>query len=273
MKVLITVGHSILKNGNCTSADGRPFGGVLEYSYNKGIAPRVADYLRKAGHRVDVLICPELEFSRSTEESAYKIQRVNKGGYDLVVELHLNASKYHNARGSEVLYICEDGWEIARRIQGRLSTVFGNRHVQHRTDLYMLTKTIPVALIVESFFCDNAADCAAAEKTDVARLIAEGIHGRDIPGDRQESEETNKEESVAGMLYRVQTGAFTVWENAERMKADLQKKGFQDAFITTMDLGKLFYRVQVGAYSVRANAEDMKKKLQAAGFEACIAVA
>ena len=272
MKVLLSVGHSILKSGACTSADGRPYGGVLEYSYNKGIVNRTADYLRKAGHRVDVLLCPELQFSRSTEESAYKLQRVNKGGYDLVVELHLNASKYHNAGGCEVFYICEKGKQIAQQIQGRLSAVFSGRPIQRRTDLYMLTKTVPVALIVESFFCDNAADCAAAEKADVARLIAEGIHGRDIPGDRQESEETEKEESAAGVLYRVQTGAFTVWENADRLKSDLQKRGF-DAFVTTMDLGQLFYRVQVGAYSVKSNAEAMKRRLQAAGFEAILVVA
>ena len=233
MKVLLSVGHSILKSGACTSADGRPYGGVLEYSYNKGIVNRTADYLRKAGHRVDVLLCPELQFSRSTEESAYKLQRVNKGGYDLVVELHLNASNYHNAGGCEVLYICEKGKQIAQQIQGRLSAVFSGRPIQRRTDLYMLTKTVPVSLIVESFFCDNAADCAAAKKADVARLIAEGIHGGDIPGDRLESEETDKEEAAEGTLYRV----------------------------------------QVGAYSVRANAEAMKKKLKAAGFEAILVAA
>ena len=61
MKILLTVGHSILKSGACTSADGRPYGGVLEYAYNKGIINRVAEYLRAAGHTADVLICPELQ--------------------------------------------------------------------------------------------------------------------------------------------------------------------------------------------------------------------
>ena len=57
MKTVLTVGHSILKTGNCTSADGRPYGGVLEYAYNKNIVNRVAEYLRGVGHKVDVLIC------------------------------------------------------------------------------------------------------------------------------------------------------------------------------------------------------------------------
>ncbi|GAA0222862.1 hypothetical protein J2Z43_002146 [Clostridioides mangenotii] len=35
MKICITVGHSILKNGNCTSASGV----VNEYQYSKALAP------------------------------------------------------------------------------------------------------------------------------------------------------------------------------------------------------------------------------------------
>lgn len=70
-----------MKTGACTSADGRPYGGVLEYSYNKEIVNQVAAYLRKAGHEVETLVCPELEFSRSTEEKNYKVPKANTGGY------------------------------------------------------------------------------------------------------------------------------------------------------------------------------------------------
>lgn len=266
MKIILTVGHSILKTGSCTSADGRPYGGVLEYAYNKNIVNRVAEYLRSVGHKVDVLICPELQFSRSTDEKAYKLQRVNSGGYDLVAELHLNASALHNARGCEVLYKTEKGKKIAQQIQARLATIFQNRGIQKRNNLYMLNSTKPTAIMLETFFCDSSADCALAEKTDVAHLIAEGIHGGSIANGQHESAGPE----LTGMLYRVQTGAFTVWRNAEKMKAELQKKGFRDAFITTVDLGQLFYRVQVGAYSVKSNAENMKKKLQQAGFDALI---
>lgn len=129
----------------------------------------------------------------------------------------------------------------------------------------MLNSTTPTTVMLESFFCDSSADCALAEKADVARLIAEGIHGGNI-----DDGQASADPAPSGMLYRVQTGAFTVWKNAERMKAELQKKGFRDAFITTVDLGQLFYRVQVGAFSVKANAEAMKKRLQAAGFDALI---
>ncbi|WP_176078821.1 N-acetylmuramoyl-L-alanine amidase, partial [Clostridioides difficile] len=106
MKICITVGHSILKSGACTSADGV----VNEYQYNKSLAPVLADTFRKEGHKVDVIICPEKQFKTKNEEKSYKIPRVNGGGYDLLIELHLNASD-GQGKGSEVLYYSNKGLE------------------------------------------------------------------------------------------------------------------------------------------------------------------
>ncbi len=267
MKIILTVGHSILKNGNCTSADGRPYGGVLEYAYNKNIVNRVADYLRSVGHKVDVLICPELQFSKSTDEKAYKLQRVNSSGYDLVCELHLNATALHNVRGCEVLYKSEKGKKFAQQVLARLEAVFKSRGVQKRDNLYMLNGTKPVAIMLETFFCDNSADCALAEQTDVALLIAEGIHGGSIAHGQQASTDP----VPSGMLYRVQTGAFSKKENADKILKELKKKGF-DAFITTVDLGHLIYRVQVGAFDNKDNAEALKQKLRKAGYDSVVMV-
>ena len=266
MKILLTVGHSILNTGVCTSADGRSYGGVLEYAYCKGIVNQVAAYLRKAGYGVDVLICPELQFFRSTEEKEYKVPKVNAGGYDLVAELHLNTSVLHNARGCEVLYYSEKGKIVAQRIQAKLSTVFEDRDIQKRTNLYMLTKTDPVAVIIESLLCDSCADCELAEKSDVALLIAEGIHGGDIEADPEESRPT-------GLMFRVQSGTFAEKANADLLLKELKEEGYE-AFIITVDLAdRILYRVQVGAYSFRSNAENMRDRLLAAGYDAVIMTA
>ena len=263
MKILLTVDHGRWKTGFCKRTDGLTYGGVLEYAYNKGIVNQAAAYLRQAGHAVDVLICPELQFSRSTEEKNYKVPKANAGGYDLVAELHLNASALHNARGCEVLYYSEAGKAVAQRIQAKLATVFKDRGVQRRTGLYMLKSTKPTAVMIESFFCDSEEDCELAEKTDVALLIAEGIHGEDIAA-------VPEEERPTGMLYRVQSGAFAEKANADRLLEALKGKGY-DAFITAVDLvGQILYRVQVGAVSVRANAEAMRDRLLADGYDAII---
>lgn len=258
MKIILTVGHSILKNGSCTSADGRSFHGVLEYAYNKGIVEQIAAYLRGAGHEVDTVVCPEYKFESSAEEKSYKLPKVNGGGYDLAAELHLNASEKHNARGCETLYLSEKGKAAAQKIQARLKTVFQDRGVQKRPNLYMLNGTVPPAVMIESFFCDNSDDCALAAKTDVALLIAEGIHGEELDKAGQEGKK----------LYRVQTGAFSVKENAEKLKGELKKKGF-DAIVAA-SLKKDVYRVQVGAYSVKSNAQEMKRKLDEEGYDAIV---
>lgn len=180
MKIMLSVGHSILRNGCCTSADGRPYGGCLEYEYNKQLASKVASYLRRAGHVVDVLCCPEKEFSMSSEERPYKVGRANKGAYDLVVEFHLNASVRHDARGCEVLYNRDGSKEVADRISWRLAKIFRNRGIVKRPNLYMLNSLEAVSVMVESFFCDNEHDYELAKRNDVALAIAEGIHGRSI---------------------------------------------------------------------------------------------
>ena len=105
MKIILTVGHSILKTGSCTSADGRSFGGVLEYAYNKNIVYQAAAYLQSAGHQADILICPELKFGKSTDEREYKLSRVNSGGFDSVSFTHLPAPEKGRKIVSPLLFL------------------------------------------------------------------------------------------------------------------------------------------------------------------------
>lgn len=178
MKICITVGHSILKSGACTSADGV----VNEYQYNKSLAPVLADVFRKEGHKVDVIICPEKQFKTKSEEKTYKIPRVNSGGYDLLIELHLNASD-GQGKGSEVLYYSNKGLEYATRICKKLGTVFKNRGAKLDKSLYILNSSKPTAILLESFFCDNKEDYEKAKKLGyegMAKLIVEGVLNKSI---------------------------------------------------------------------------------------------
>ncbi|WP_219686263.1 N-acetylmuramoyl-L-alanine amidase [Clostridioides difficile] len=187
MKICITVGHSILKSGACTSADGV----VNEYQYNKSLAPVLADTFRKEGHKVDVIICPEKQFKTKNEEKSYKIPRVNSGGYDLLIELHLNSSGV-GAFGTEVFYYSEKGKEYAQRVVDKLSKPFirkkgdkevGNRGVKLDKSLYILNSSKPTAVLIESFFCDNKEDYDKAKKLGhegIAKLIVEGVLNKNI---------------------------------------------------------------------------------------------
>lgn len=68
------------------------------------------------------------------------------------------------------------------------------------------------------------------------------------------------------VMYRVQTGAFSVKDNADRMLAKVKAAGF-DTYMVKVDG---MYKIQVGAYSKKANADAMLAKVKAAGFEAFI---
>ena len=68
------------------------------------------------------------------------------------------------------------------------------------------------------------------------------------------------------VLYRVQTGAFSVKENADRMLEKVKAAGFDTYMIQVDGL----YKIQVGAYSKKENADAMANKLKAAGFDTFI---
>lgn len=182
MKVFLSVGHSILKSGACTSADGE----VQEYAYCKTLAPYVKKYLEQAGASVDLVICPERQFSTSGQERDYKIPRENAGNYDLACELHLNCFN-GAARGTETYYKTSRGKVYADRVNAKLATLFPDRGVKTK-NLYMLNQTKAPAILIEVFFCDSKADYLTAKNEGydtIGRLIAEGITGKTIGQSQQ----------------------------------------------------------------------------------------
>lgn len=231
LKIGIIVGHSILKNGSCTSAGGY----VQEYTYCKELAPLVADYLRKEGNTVDVIVCPERQFTEAYQEKAYKLGKINDKGYDLVVELHLNAFN-GSAKGTEVLYYSEKGRVVAQRVNDKLDDIFVDRNIKKRDNLYILKDTDCTAILVESFFCDNKEDYAKAdelvEKKAIAKKIAEGILNKDIvevkpitPKPPIKPIEKNE------VYYRVVVGSNQDIKESERLRDELKAKGYKETFI------------------------------------------
>lgn len=179
MKIALCVGHSILKNGKCTSANGC----INEYQYNKKLVPLIAKYVKKLKPTWEVatIIVPEKTYLFSISEKSYKFGRINGKKYDKCYEFHLNASD-GSGYGSEHLYVSKSGKELATKCSEKLSTVFRDRGIKKRTDLYMLNGTDCPTIICETFFCDNKNDCIKGEDIDkIARLYAEAITGKEVP--------------------------------------------------------------------------------------------
>lgn len=169
-KIALSIGHSILKNGECTSASGV----VNEYKYNKKLAPYIKKYLEKVGCTVNIINVPERKYTSKSSEKTYKLEKINGHNYDMAIELHLNCAN-GKAHGCEVYYVSSKGKEIAQRIDKKLGTVFTDRGVK-TAQLYFLTKTDCPSALVESFFCDSKSDYKIGKNYDkIGKLIAEGI--------------------------------------------------------------------------------------------------
>ena len=228
MKIFVCVGHAYYKNGAISSADGTKYGGVNEYKYNKALAPYVVDWLKKAGHKADLCIAPEKKFSCLQDEIEYFIGKEHAKDYDLAIQLHLNAFN-GSAHGTEAYAYDSEGLKVANAICKKLGTVWKNRGGQIKPELYWTRQTNAKAVLIESFFCDSADDCAKAEDLGYSahgKLIAEGIIGKSIKVDSGASDKVTEDT----VNYTVQTGAFSNKNNAEALKEKLKKAGF-DAFV------------------------------------------
>lgn len=171
MRIFLSVGHSLLKNGTYTSAKGY----CVEYKYCKKLSKYVKKELEKKGDIVDLVICPEKRFVTASQEREYKLPIERDGNYDLVMELHLNASDSNTANGCEVLFKSDKGKRYAECVHNGLAQMFRHRGVKKRDDLYMLNQTKAPAIIVESFFCTCKEDYAKAKGTANVKKLAKQI--------------------------------------------------------------------------------------------------
>ncbi len=240
MKIAITVGHSILKSGLCTSADGV----VNEYQYCKMLSDFLAKILRSTGCTVDIIICPEKQFASKSQEKTYKLPRINGKKYDLVIELHLN-SYNGSAKGAEVLYCSNTGKMYAQRVVNKLGTVFTSRGVKDRPDLYMLNSTDCPAIMIETFFCDNKGDYDIATKVGnegIARLIAEGLLNKSI---------------TTGSDNKMKKNCALYSNNADRTIAEVFAWGKQDCVV--MDVKDFRSYIAENLFVVGGKTEEALK--------------
>ena len=220
MKIACTVGHSILKNGNTTSAAGV----VNEYQWCKKFVPILADTFRSQGIDADLIICPEKQFTNASEEKQYKLGKINGKGYDLVIESHLNAFN-GSANGTEVLYYptSTKSKEYAQRVNDKLDDIFLDRGIKARDNLYILRDTDCPSILIEYFFCDNKEDYSKADTDQELKLIAkkvvEGVLNKEI------------KDVVKGPLYAVCVGAFSDKSLADARVKELKSKGYTDTYL------------------------------------------
>lgn len=209
-------------------------------------------------------------------------QTAGKNGSAMFISLHSNApasASDTKPTGSVIYYSLTDANNkvFADKLGKKVSEVMGHyyrgsltRASSSGADYYGVIRAAAqsgckAAFIVEHGFHTNIKDSAFLivdanlQKLAVeeAKVIAQHF-GQDT---KEKPPQVNP-----GVLYRVQTGAFSVKSNADALLAKVKAAGFDTYMVKINGL----YKVQVGAFSVKTNADAMAAKLKAKGFDVYI---
>ena len=193
------------------------------------IAKACVDYLKKAGF---VVMC-------TYDDDMYKrVKESNAFGADMHVAIHTNATAKHNVTGgTQILLYSVDGErkKAGQAVYNRLAPITPGKSAEKliaKPGFYECKAADGLTVYVEAEFHDTkeGSDFIIKNTTAIGEAIAKGIC--DYYGVKV-TEAPKKEETKAdGTLYCVQVGAFSKYENANKMLEQVKAKGFKDAFVT-----------------------------------------
>jgi N-acetylmuramoyl-L-alanine amidase len=155
----------------------------------------------------------------------------NKLKADLLISVHINAgggtgfeSYIYNGNVSAKTITYQNV------IHAEIMKAIGNvkDRGKKRANYAVLRLTNMPAILTENLFIDNANDAAKLKSEQFLLQIAHG-HVQGIAKAFRLKKKTKpqpKQKVSDGKMYRVQVGAFTERENAERLAEELKKKGY-----------------------------------------------
>jgi len=181
MKVFINPGHDQKYDSGAVN----PNSGLREADVTAEVGALVVDYLEAAGCECQIMQSDNLAPTNSgrsdyeDRQGPTVTETANEWGADIFVSIHCNAANT-DARGTEVeCYGGGAGEQLAQCIQSQIVDSIGtvDRGVKYMPQLLVLKYTDMPAVLVETAFIDNDADCTLLkERTDdFAAAIARGI--------------------------------------------------------------------------------------------------
>lgn len=217
MKIAIHAGHNPHGKVACGAV-----GIVKESVVNREITQYLAGALISYGADVvDVTVNDGTRASQILKELA---ARTNSVKPDLSISIHLNA--FNGVTNGTECYYYNGNAEtknLSTRICLELASLgLQNRGAKNSSSLYVLKHITAPSIVVETYFCDSIRDCRLMEgkEKEIAQAIAKGVAEK--YGLIQQTGPTIS----PGHYYKVQVGAFTQKENAERLLMELSKAGF-----------------------------------------------
>lgn len=219
----VHAGHAAVGKGSIGAV------GILNESVeDRRVKDEVIRLLRLLGHTVY-----DCTVDSGTSSQVLKgiVAKCNEHEVDLDISIHFNAGvgdKYGDGKTSGVECFVYDSnsktaIKYANKIVDAIAKLgFKYRGVKTNNNLYVLKRTKAQAILIECCFVDDKDDANLYNANDMAEAIVFGLTGQVY----KPPVTTSKQESSIA-LYRVQVGAFSNKENAEKLKKDLESKGFQ----------------------------------------------
>lgn len=150
MVFAIDPGHGDI--GGNLGGDGGAVGYLNEQKEALDIAEKVIAKLIKRGHKA-INVRPNS--ATSVRDS---LQKRCDGAYgaDYLVSIHLNAG---GGKGSEVYAMSKEGYKLGESVLNNLTSIgFKNRGVKDGSNLYVIRRSKPVAMLIEVLFVDSIDD-------------------------------------------------------------------------------------------------------------------
>lgn len=183
----------------------------------------------------------QVKLSRETDKFVSLSQRAkmaNEWGADYFVSIHVNAgggtgfeSYIYNGKYSGKQETHRKRSIIHAEVMRQLADV--RDRGMKEANFQVLRETKMAAILTENLFVDHKDDAAKLKQDSWLQKIAQGhVNGVAIAfGLKKKQQPKPQPKQTTGKLYRVQIGAFSKRENAEKLLKEAKAKGFKDAFI------------------------------------------
>jgi len=188
--------------------------------------------VKQIGCMLDEYEGVEVHYTRTDDrflELSERAEIANKLRADYFISVHINAgggtgfeTYIYNGSVSQATIACQNV------IHAEIMKAIGNvrDRGKKRANYAVLRETRMPALLTENLFIDNATDAAKLKSEQFLLQVAHG-HVQGIVKAFGLKRKAKPQQKVSDKkMYRVQVGAFTEKENAERLAEELKKKGY-----------------------------------------------
>lgn len=228
-KIALGAGHGINTEGKRCLKSLDP-NETREWWLNDRICDYVESYL-KGYEGYKLLRLDDSDDGKDNIPLADRVKAAKDFGADFYLSVHHNAGMNGGSGGGIVVYVHPNASDTSRKWQAALYDALinhtglkGNRSQPKADgDYYVLRKTAMPAVLLELGFMDSKTDVPVILTNEYAQQCARAI----VEVIVERGKLTKKAEPETGVLYKVQVGAFSKKENADKLLSELKAKGYQ----------------------------------------------